>query len=169
MLIGLKTGILIFAMLEYIMRGSMLDEKIQTMKRFGHFLMPYNFPRVPAEDEEDVNFIKAQEVSVDGYNLILQYSKSDYGQHYLHTLQILGKFTPFLPFSLVCKIGKRFLGDKHLSLVELFRDNRKIYCWTLVTDTQESAIEGPYRVEVETHIYEGFEYKSVSPNQVNFY
>jgi hypothetical protein len=145
------------------------DEQVEEMKRFGNILMPYNFPQVPQEEEEDVNFIKAREVMVDGYSLILHYSKADYGNHYLETLQVLGKYIPFLPFSLVCKIGKRFLGNKHLSLVELFRDNRKIYCWTLVSNRAGKAVPGPYQNEVETCIYEGFEYRSVSPKQVNFY
>jgi hypothetical protein len=151
------------------MNHKSFDEHIREMKGFGHFLMPYNFPQVPAEEEEDVNFIKAREVVIDGYNLILHYSKADYGGHFLQTLQVLGKFTPFLPFCLVCKIGKRFLGDKHLSLVELFRDNRKIYCWTLVTNRAGKPIQGPYQNDEETCVYEGFEYRSVSPKQVNFY
>lgn len=147
-----------------------LDDHIKEMRAFGEFLMPYNFPQVKAEEEETVNAIKARDVEVDGYSLILHYSKSKYESHYLETLQILGKYAPFLPFSVVCKIGKKFLGDQHLSLVEILRDNRKIYCWSVVLDKDRNPTVGPYQKdEVEKCIYEGFEYIFMSPNQVNFY
>ena len=147
-----------------------LDDHITEMRSFGEFLMPYNFPQVKAEEEDDVNHIKAREVYVDGYDLILHYSKSQYENHFLETLQILGKYSPFLPFFLVCKIGKKFLGEQQLSLVEIFRDNRKIYCWTLVLDKAGKPTQGPYQKEgVETCTYEGFEYRFMTPNQLNFY
>ena len=146
-----------------------LDEHIEEMRSFGEFLVPYNYPQVTQNEEEDVNYIKAREAIVDGYSLILHYSKADYGNHYLETLQILSKYCPFLPFSLVCKIGKKFLGDKHLSLVEIFRDNRKIYCWTIVVDKNGNPVSGPHQEELEVKSYEGFEYHSMRPEQVNFH
>jgi hypothetical protein len=142
---------------------------VEDMKRFGDFLMPFNFPRVPPQDEDEVNHIKVRGLYVDGFNVLLHYSKQDYETYYLETLQILAKYAPFLPFSLVCKIGKRFLGDKHLSLVEIFQDQRKIYCWTLVTDNDGNPTDGPYQTQSEPCNYEGFEYKCVNPKQVNFY
>ena len=142
------------------------DEEITEMRSFGELLMPYNFPLVTQEEEECVNHIKLKQVCVDGYNLILHYSKSDYGNHFVETLQILGKYCPFLPFFLVCKIGKKVLGNQHLSLVEVYKDNRKIYCWTLILDKANKPVLGPYD-EVEYCTYEGFEYRSVNPNQLN--
>src|SRR5690348_1768102 len=104
-------------------------EVVENIKKFGEFLIPYNFPIATTEDEDAINIIKTKEVVIDGYNLIIHYNKAKYKDHYLTTLQILGRWSPFLPFSLVCKIGKKFLGDQHLSLVEIFVENRKIYCW----------------------------------------
>lgn len=145
-----------------------LDEQVKAMRGLGEVLMPYNFPKVPAEEEEDVNSIKTREITVDGYTLIVHYSKAEYQQHYLETLQVLGKYTPFLPFSLVCKIGRRFLGPNHLSFVELFKGN-KIYCWTVVKDRDDIAVPGPYNNDIESRIFEGFEYRVMDSKQVNFY
>lgn len=147
------------------------EREIDAMKRFGKLLMPYNFPLVSPEEEEAVNFIKSlHETCVDGYSLVLHFSKSDYGTHYLETLQVVGKYSPFLPFSLVCKIGKQVFGSRHLSLVELIKEGRKIYCWTLVADRENKPIPGPYQQEdAERCMYEGLEYRSVSPKEVNLY
>ncbi len=145
-----------------------LDEHVKAMRGLGEVLMPYNFPKVPAEEEDDINPIKTREVTVDGYTLIVHYSKAEYQQHYLETLQVLGKYTPFLPFSLVCKVGKRFLGSNHLSFVEIFKTN-KIYCWTVVKDKDDIAIPGPYNNDIESRIFEGFEYRVMDSKQVNFY
>lgn len=146
------------------------DEEVAEIKTFGEFLIPYNFPQVPPEEEEPINYIKPREIRVDGYNLIVHYSKADYGTHYLETLQVLGKYSPFLPFSLVCKIGKKFMGDQYLSLVELYKDNRKIYCWTLILNKNNKPIPGPYQQDDTEHCtYEGLEYRCVSPKQVNLH
>jgi hypothetical protein len=144
-----------------------LDVIVQEMKSFGTFLMAYNHPRVPQKDEEEVNFIKTRDVYVDGYNVILHYNKADYGTHYLETLQVLSKYSPFLPFSLVCKIGKKFFGESNLSLVEVFKDNRKVYCWTKITDAEGNAVVG--QIEQEARSYEGFSFRLMNPKSVNFY
>lgn len=148
------------------------DHKIE-MRKLGEFLIPYNFPQSPPGDEDDLNHLKAREVYIDGYNLILHYSKADYRTYKLETLQILGKYSPFLPFSLVCKIGKKFLGEQYLSLVELFKDNRKIYCWNLLLNRHGIPIPGSLGGDDddtgEECTYEGLQYRSVSPRQVNFH
>jgi hypothetical protein len=146
-----------------------LDTIVKNMRSFGEFLVPYNFPRASQKDEEAVNCPKTQDVHVDGYNLILHYSKAGYEANYVETLQVLGKYSPFLPFSLVCKIGKRFLGEDYLSLVEIFRENRKIYCWTKITDLDGTAVPGPHQSDLERCIYEGFSYLLMHPSNVNFY
>lgn len=146
-----------------------LDDVIAGMKSFGEFLMPYNFPRVSPTDEDEVNGIKSRETTIDGFNLTLYYSKADWKEHYLEILQISGKYTPFLPFSLVCKIGKKFLGEKYLSYVDFTREGKKVYCWTVVLDRSGNPINGPYKADVENCIYEGFNYTMLNPSKVNFY
>ena len=74
-----------------------------------------------------------------------------------------------MPFGLICKLAKRFLGSHHLSLVELFKDNRKIYIWSVCVDRRGRPIQAPYEIDTEECNFEGFNYLYMQPNQVNFY
>ena len=83
----------------------------------------------------------------------------------------MSRDTPFLPFGLIVKLAQKILGGHHLSLVEMLRGNRKIYCWTLLVDKtgrpKKSNIENSENVE--RCVYEGFEYGYIDPTTVNFY
>lgn len=146
-----------------------LGQHITEMRNLGEVLVPYNYPLAPAEWESDINILKMREITVDGYTVVAHYSKADYETHYLETLQLLGKNCPFLPFCLVCKLGSKFLGQDGLSLIEFFRDNRKVYCWTLTVDRDGQPIPNPYEPETEHCTYEGFSYHYMHPSQVNFH
>jgi len=146
-----------------------LQKHVEEMRALGEHLIHYNFPKAPAEWEDDINILKAREIVVDGYTVVVHYSKADYDNHYLETLQILGKNAPFLPFVLICKLAKVFLGDQELSLVEIVRDNRKIYCWTLTVDSDNNPIPSPFQQESEPCQFEGFRYSYMNPDQVNFH
>jgi len=145
------------------------DKVVSEIKNFGNFLIPYNFPKTSSSAEEDLNCLKLRDVHVDGYHVILHYNKAEHEDHYVETLQVLSKYSPFLPFSVVCKIGKKFFGDECLSLVEFYKDNRKIFCWTFVTDHDNKPVAGPYHIEDAYFTYEGLRYRWVDPKQVNFY
>lgn len=145
-----------------------LNQHISEMKNLGNVLMPFNYPKSTSESEDTINILKSRDVCVDGYDLILHYNKSDYGTYRLETLQVLGKYCPFLPFFLVCKVAKKFLGDKQLFLLEVFNDGRKIYCWTLITDEQGEPSPAPYEDNSTDCVYEGFEYKTVNSKNVTF-
>ena len=148
-----------------------LDEIIDTMKVLGDMLIPYNFPKSPPSTtmEDALAFFKEREAMIDGYSVYLNYQKSDYDSHLLETLQIYNKNSPFLPFGLTCKLAQRFLGSHHLSLVELFKDNRKIYCWSVCVDKEGHPIASPYNSETEDCNFEGFNYLYMHPSQVNFF
>ena len=136
-------------------------DTVKEMKSFGEFLIPYNRPKVTQQDEDEVNFLKAREAIVDGYHLVLYYSKSDWDTHYLEVVQATGRYTPFLPFSLVCKIGKRFLGDQQLSYLDSVSGNKKTYCWTVAKDKSNNPIPAPYKKEAlsDECVFEGLCYK----------
>ncbi len=146
-----------------------LIEHVNEMRGLGEVLIDYNFPKAPPEWEDDLNVLKMRELVVDGYCILVHYSKADYGDHLLETLQVLGKNCPFLPFCLVCKLAKSYLGNRGLSLVEFFRDNRKIYCWTLTLDMEGKPIPSPFSPDVQMCVYDGLEYGYMKPNQVNFH
>ena len=148
-----------------------LDDIIDEMRTMGDRLIPYNFPKAPppTEPEDVLAIFKEREAVIDGYPIIIHYQKADYDKHLMETLQIYGKNSPFLPFSLICKLAKRFLGPHHLSLVELFKDNRKIYIWSVCVDHRGRPIPSPYEMDTEECEFEGFNYLYMQPNQVNFY
>ncbi len=145
------------------------DEVVKELKSFGEFLMPYNRPLVSQADEDDISCLKAREIVVDGYNLVVYYSKADWGNHYLEIVQVTGRYMPFLPFSLVCNIGKKFLGDQQLSYVDFLRGNRKSYCWTVARDKSNNPIPAPYKKEVlsDECVYEGLCYKCLNTEKSN--
>lgn len=142
-----------------------LNETIEQMRSLGDQLVPYNSP----ENETDLYVMKSREVTVDGYDLILYYTKNRYDGHSTEIFQVYGKIAPFLPFFLICKLAKKFLGSAELSLVELFRGNRKVYCWAVNVDGDGKPIPSPYGFEAEDCTYEGFKYSYLQPSQVNFY
>jgi len=147
-----------------------LNEVIANMKSLGEMLVPYNYPRTPLILYEDsYEFFKERDVVVDGYSLIIHYQKSDYKEYFLKTFQIHNKTGPFLPFYLVAKMAKKFLGSEYLSLVEIFKDSKKIYCWSVAVDENDVAIETPYEIDGEKCSFEGFEYIYMSPESINFY
>lgn len=148
-----------------------LDAIIERMRNLGEMLVPYNFPQSPPPTtmEDELAIFKHREAIIDGYPVVLHYQKADYDKHLMETLQIYGKNSPFLPFGLICKLGKRFLGSNYLSLVELFKDNRKIYIWSVCVNRKGQPIPAPYEMETEECEFEGFNYLYMQPNQVNFY
>ena len=146
-----------------------INKAIEEMKELGKFFIPYNFPQSPPGEEDKINILKFHEITIDGYDIVLHFNVHDYGNHFLETFQMLGKDMPFLPFSLACKMAKKFLGPNYLSLIEVLKDNRKIYCWTVIRDKEGKAISSPYKTKSEPCVYEDLEYSYVPPDKVNFY
>lgn len=142
---------------------------VARMKSFGNFLVPYSYPQRSIEDDNDISVLKTQNAMVDGYNLTLFYSKANYNEHFLEVVQVSARYTAFLPFFLVCKIGKKFLGDKHLSYIDFYRDYRKIYCWNVFTNKEGEAISPIYDREVSENTYEDLNYKLLNYDDVKFY
>jgi hypothetical protein len=139
------------------------------MRALGEHLVPYNFPKTPPEYHEDLSVLKQRTCTIDGYEVVLHYSKSEFDTHTQETLQIYGEHMPFLPFSLICKLGKKFLGGYELNLVELFKDKRKIYCWSVSLDERGRPIPSPYEIQHQPCKFEGFDYSYMTQDQVDFY
>ncbi len=147
-----------------------LSEHVERMRAMGEILVEYNFPKRKPAEEDDIAVLKNREIVVDGYELGVSYSKSDFDEYLGETLQVWGRNIPFLPFCLVCKVARRFLGNEHLSLVEIFRENRKVYIWTVTRSREGVPIDSPCKAtEYEPQEYEGFRYRLMNPETVNFY
>lgn len=147
-----------------------LTEVVSNLRALGEMLVPHNYPLSPILASDDLVVFKLAETVVDGYPVVVHYQKSDYNDHYMVTVQVYGRNCPFLPFGVICKIGTEFLGDSHLYLVEMYKDNRKIYCWARCEKKDGEVIPPPYeKLNAETCEYEGLSYLYMQPNQINFY
>jgi hypothetical protein len=145
-----------------------LDATIKRMKKLAKNFIHLTFP-CSNGDDQDLVLLKSAEVLVDGYTIIIFYSISDYKDHLVKTFQIYPKNHSFLPFHIVCKMAKKFLGDKHVSLLEMFNNNKKLYCWSVVTNLDEEPIENPYSTNSEKREFEKFNFSIMYPEEVNFF
>jgi hypothetical protein len=146
-----------------------VEEAINRMKKIAQSLVSKTFPNVSMDYDQDLIVLKSSEILIDGYTVVVFYSISDFKDHKIKSLQIHSKNHQFLPFNVACKIAKKFLGNKYISLIEIFSNNRKIYCWTQVCDEKENPIMNPYSGEYEHKEFGDFDYYLLEPNNVNFY
>lgn len=151
------------------MREKTLWEHINEMRNLGDTLVEYSFPIAPPDNEDVLMDLKQRKLCVDGYNVLLHYNKSDYENHFLETLQVIGMDFPYLPFQLVCKCAMSYLGNKQLSFTELWRGDRNIYIWNLMVDDRGRPLSIKISDKQELHSYEGLEFSYVDPNSVNFF
>jgi hypothetical protein len=145
-----------------------LETIIKRMKKLAKNFIYLTFPHSKGDDQ-DLVLLKTSEVLIDGYTVIIFYSISDYKDHFVKTFQICPKNHSFLPFNLVCKMAKKFLGDKHVSLLEILSSNKKLYCWSVVTNTSDEPIENPYSSNYERREFEKFDFSIMHPEEVNFF
>jgi len=143
-----------------------LQDTVREMKRMGELLIPYTIPKVSLEDENRIKILKQRNITVDGYDIIVSYSKSEYKDHLLEIVQIQSEFVPFLPFNVVCKIAKAFLGSDCLSFIDFVKIDRKLYCWILQRSKNGDCI---LSADSKSRSFDGFEFYSMNPNAVNFY
>lgn len=148
---------------------SNIQKTIDRMKKIGEMLSSKTFPNCELGEDEDLILLKSTEIVIDGYTVILFYSVSEYKDHKIKTLQIYSKNHYFLPFNLVCKIVKKFLGEKYISLLEVFSSNRKVYCWTMICDKEENPVMNPYDGYYIKKEFEDFNYYLMEPDKINFY
>lgn len=143
-----------------------LRDHVVEMRRLSDHLVPYSYPFVDAEEEVDLLPLKTRRIIVDGYDLVVCFSKIQQPKFYIESLHITPACTPFLPFNLVCKIASVFLGTKHLSYIGILRHHKRIYCWSIRRRQRKvlPPIKGSQTME-----YEGFSYNVLSPTPKQFY
>lgn len=133
-----------------------LSQHVTEMKRMGEMLVPVTYPKVPFRVEQDILVLKQRVFIVDGYEVSVTYSKADYyNEYFLESLQIQGACTPFLPFVVVCKIGKYFFGTDNLAYIEFFKGVKKVYCWSIRTKNNQIIPPGD---AAKLRDYEGFSF-----------
>jgi hypothetical protein len=143
-----------------------LREEVAEMRAMADMLVPYTFPVVDFRVEQDVLLFKHRSFAVDGYDLSVCFSKADYGEYFLESFQVQSSFAPFLPFAVVCKVGRAFLGSNNLSYIEFFKNNRKVYCWTI--RSREGRPLPPDKKN-KPGSYEGFQFSILQPGTVDLF
>lgn len=146
--------------------NSKLTTSVEQLKRIARFLVPWTYPQVPSAEEKEILMLKQSIIEVDGYQVICCFSEAQNPTYILKSLQIHNPQSPFLPFHMVCKIGRAFLGSDNLSYIEFFRNNRKVYCWALKTRNGESLPPSP---KTKPASYEGFEFRILNPGSVDLF
>lgn len=131
------------------------EVQIQEMKGLAGVLQPFTPPKHPGD--EDISWLKQREMTLDGYYMIVHYSEGDYDDLRMDVLTIGCKFAPFIPFNVVCKVAKMFLGEKHLTLFEYTRGGRKIYSWMLI-NRDGNPVNDFQMVDSEKQNYNGFDF-----------
>jgi hypothetical protein len=139
-----------------------LEQHIIEMRQAAESLVQYSFPNVAPEHDQDVNPLKTRQLIIDGYDVLVTFCVADFKKYRLENIQIHGVYTPFLPFVLVCKIARQFLGSQHLSYEDFVKDNRKVYCWT-IRKKQGRII--PMNRRTESDSYEGLTYSILKPGK----
>lgn len=148
------------------MRNKTLPQAVEEMKSMAEVLLPFTFPVVDFKVEQEVLLLKQRTLTVDGYDILTCYSKAEYHDYFMESLQVQSAFAPFLPFTVVCKLGRVFLGLHGLSYIEFFRNNKKVYCWTL--KSREGRPLPPDK-QTKPGSYEGFEFSILQPGSVDLF
>ena len=133
-----------------------LKQHAQEMKKMAEILMPRTFPIVNFEKERKILVFKQRMLLVDGYEIVVLVNKSDYKTYHSSSVQIRSIYSPFLPFNLVCKLAKVFLGDIDVSYMEFFKNGKKLYCWNVRTTPNGDIL--PPSQDAQLGFYEGFTY-----------
>jgi hypothetical protein len=139
---------------------------VEHMKSMAEMLVPYTYPRVNYEEEQQILCLKQRIVKINGHELVLCFSRADYGKYLLETIQIQSQHAPFLPFAVVCKIGRMFLGERNLCYIDFFRFHRKFYCWAIKVVDGRALSPGKHS---DPAIFEGFNYHLLHPGSVDLF
>lgn len=145
------------------------DGRLENLRNLSSDLVPYNFPLGPVELEYYLSPLKKSEAVVDGYSLVFHFNRASYNDHFLESFQVYNKHAPFLPFCLVTRLARKALGSHHLSLVEFYQEDRKVYCWSVCLDSRGRPIASPMKERTDLRVFEGFGYSYMKPEQLNLY
>ncbi len=137
------------------------------LKDISRTLINYSYPKVSVEEELEILPLKQMYIVIDGYNIFLTYSVSEQSKYIIECIQMYAAGCAiFIPFNIVCKIAKAFLGNNNLTYIEALRDDKKIYCWSIKRDKIKGKI-----IEVNNGKlmdYEGLEFNVLDTETFKF-
>lgn len=133
-------------------------QHVKDMKIMAQFLVPYSPPNAP--DDDDITFFKQREIVADGYTLAVQLSRIEHKDHdaYLDVVSLTGKYMPYLPMPLLCKVAEGFLGNKELTFTEVTQNGRKYYSWMVLYNLNGTPISNDFIGEGVVETYNGLKF-----------
>ena len=143
-----------------------LAQHVKELRDVGDLLVKYTFPLADFKLEQEILLLKQRTLMVDGYDIHVCYSKADYGDYILESLQLHSVYAPFLSFAVACKVGRSFLGSSDLSFIEFLRNNRKVYCWTVKTKNGKSI---PADKRNKSMTFEDFSFTMLAPGSMDLF
>lgn len=130
-------------------------QHVEEMKKLAEVLVPFTPPNQPKDD--DISWFKSREIVVDGIPIVAHYSVTDHKDYRPIVLTIGAKKAPFLPFGVVCKVARMFLGDEYLTLFEYTKGGSKIYSWMILLHEGE-VISNNQTERASQESYNGFDF-----------
>ena len=130
------------------------EKQVENMKNIAEMLASQSTPQVSDAHEEEISILKRRTATVDGYEVNLYFSRHDHNDYCFDVLQVQSKDFSYLPFNLVCKIGRKFLGDEGLGYLEFKSQENKVYCWSVKHSDGELILP----VNSKPGKYQGFEF-----------
>jgi hypothetical protein len=143
------------------------DQKLLILKKIATLLKFKTFPNCKFGEDFDLYTLKSTDVVVDGYACSLFFSKSSYEKYNIELLQIWPKYNSFLYFFLVCKIAKKFLGEKGLYFFSVWDKEKILYCWSVVRDSDQNIVENFYGEKETKKSFGDFSFTIVEPEEIN--
>lgn len=137
-----------------------LQEEVASMRRMSKILSRYSYPVKELQDEIDIYPLKTRTLMIDGYEVIVHLNIAEYGRFNIEILQLESARSIFLPMHLLVKMGKLFLGGEEICYIEFYRNNRKVYCWT-VRRRGDTAL--PPLGDILPRDFEGFSFYVAKP------
>lgn len=148
------------------MQEKPLSQHVKEMRKLSESLISKTYPNVDFDEDAKVLPLKYKRIIVDGYEIAVNFSIADHTKYVIESLQVQAVYTPFLPFNLVCKLGRAFMGSSNLSYVDFIKQNKKIYYWTV--KRKKNRTVRPNKDSL-VGVFEGFEYAIIKPGSVTLY
>jgi hypothetical protein len=147
------------------MREKLLSQHVKEMKALGELLAPVTHANDSVGDAFELAPLRCRKMFVDGYYLVVSYATGDDSGFRIETLQMQGVSMPYLPFYLVCKLAKAFLGPKKLGFMDFIQDGKKIYCWSVRSDSRGKRL--PLPKDYKRIQFENFKFALMADRTVN--
>jgi hypothetical protein len=134
-----------------------LYEATKYLSLLAETLIPYSYPAVTVEVEEEFLAYKTWNFSMDGYDICCHLTEFKVNESVIRNLQIFPKKLYLLPFHVNFKVAVAFFGTENLVTFSVVKDGHLVSCWTKIKDQSEDSTVSVKR-SIPSESYLGVEY-----------